>query len=168
MFQVKSRVFNDLTKNQKADFLSFVKIYVKNYLDCDAENLFYNLVEELDYYRKLGQYKFDYVDISSDSHLEDLKTYIRACKKYYEYKKAQKPIYEAQKRIQKELKSRLLDEKQKNEKPTSKQISYYKVLCKRRNCEEKNIEEMSKYDIRQEIKKLLEANDDFVKNLDLQ
>lgn len=160
MYQVKNTIFLDLTKNQKADFLSFVKIYTKNYLACDEQSIFYNLLDEIEYYHKLGQGKFDYVDVNNECHLADIKKYIKACKKYYEYKAAQHPLYEEQKRIQKEIKAKILEAKQKKEPPTKKQVSYYKSLCKRRGEEPQNIDEMSKYDIKIEIQRLVDARDE--------
>lgn len=157
MYQIKNTIFLELSKNQKADFLSFVKIYTKNYLSCDEQSIFYNLLEEIEYYHKLGQGKFDYIDVNSETHLSDIKKYIKACKKYYEYKDAMRPLYEEQKRIQKEIKAKVLEAKQKKEPPTKKQISYYKSLCKHASIEPQNIDEMSKYDIKIEIQKLVEA-----------
>ena len=163
MYRTKNRIFLDLTKNQKADFLSFVKIFTKNYKACDEQSIFYNLLDELEYYKELGQGKFDYIDVNNEQHLEYIRAYISACKKYFEYKEAQKPLYEAQKRIQKEIKARILDAKQKKEPPTKKQISYYKSLCKRHNETPKDIETLSKYDIKLEIQRLIEENAETVK-----
>ncbi len=158
MYQTKNRIFLDLTKNQKSDFLSFVKIYTKNYIECDEQSIFYNILDEIEYYHELGQGKFNYIDINEQKHMDDIKLYIKACKKYYEYKASQRPIYEEQKRIQKEIKTHILNEKQKKEPPTKKQISYYKALCKRHNLTPKTPEELSKYDIKIEIQKLLDEN----------
>ncbi len=157
MYQIKNSIFLELTKNQKADFLSFVKIYTKNYIACDDESIFYNLLEELDYLKTLGQGKFEFINVNNETHLCDIKKYIKACKKYYEHKAAQRPFYEEQKRIQKEIRAKIRDEKQKKEPPTKKQISYYKSLCKRHGEAPQNINELSKYSIKKEIQRLLDT-----------
>ena len=167
MYQIKNTIFLDLTKNQKSDFLSFVKIYTKNYLACDEESVFYNILDEIAYYHELNQGKFDYIDINNDTHLADIKKYISVCRKYYKFKEAQRPIYEEQKRIQKEIKAKILEEKQKKETPTKKQISYYKSLCKRRNEQSQDIEHFSKYDIKIEIQRLLDLDNDGTRTAEL-
>lgn len=155
MYNIKKIVFTDLTKNQKADFLSFIKLYVKNFQNCDEESIYYNLLDELEYFHKLNQNKYDYINIENEQQLSDIKKYIKACKKHFDYKIAMRPVYEEQKRIQKEIKHKITEEKQKKEPPTKKQISYYKSLCKQNSIEPKNVEELSKYDIKIEISELL-------------
>lgn len=162
MYRIKNSIFLELTKNQKADFLAFVKIFTKNHTNLDAQNILYNLLDELEYYRKLGQGKFEYIDINAEKNIEDIKKYITACKKYFEYKASLKPIYEENKRIQKEIKAKILDAKQKKEPPTKKQISYYKSLCKRHSEPQKSIEELSKYDVKIEIQRIIEKYSDDV------
>ncbi len=163
MYQIKNSIFLDLTKNQKSDFLSFIKIYTKNYKNCDEESILCNLLDEIDYFHKLGQGKFEYIDINNENRISDIKKYIKACKKYYDYKESQRPIYEEQKRIQKEIKAKILDARQKKEPPTKKQISYYKSLCKRHSEEPQPIENLSKYDIKMEIDRLITQYSESVK-----
>ena len=156
MYNTKKIIFIDLSKNQKSDFLSFIKLYVKNFQDCDEESIYYNLIDELEYFKELGQGKFEFIDTNDEKTLSDIKKYIKACKKYFDYKIAMRPVYEEQKRIQKEIRHKLQEEKQKKELPTKKQISYYKSLCKKCGIETKNLEELSKYDIKKEINFLVE------------
>lgn len=155
MYQIKNRIFTDLTKNQKSDFLSFVKIYTKNFKNCDEQSIFYNLLDELAYFKEIGQERFDFINTDNDEHLKWIKEYISACKKYFDYKEKMKPLYEEQKRIQKEIRAKIAEEKQKKEPPTKKQISYYKSLCKKSGKEMQDVESMSKYDIKKEIQRLL-------------
>ena len=82
MYNIKKIVFTDLTKNQKADFLSFIKLYVRNFQDCDEESIYYNLIDELEYFREIGQGKFAFIDINDERVLSDIKKYIKACKKH--------------------------------------------------------------------------------------
>ena len=99
--------------------------------------------------------EYEYIDLSKETHLSDIKKYVKACKKHFDYKVAMRPVYEEQKRIQKEIRHKILEEKQKKEPPTKKQISYYKSLCKGKNEEPKDIDSLSKYDIKIEIQRLL-------------
>lgn len=156
MYQVKNSIFLDLTKNQKSDFLSFVKIYTKNYFTCDEQSIFYNLIDEIEYFHKQNLGRFDYIDINSEKHLEDIKKYIHACKVYYEYKASQHKLYEEQKRVQKEIKSKIVEAKQKKEPATKKQVSYYQNLCRRYSLNPKDINSLSKYDIKMEISRILQ------------
>lgn len=156
MYSIKKVIFTELSKNQKADFLSFIKLYVKNFQECDEESIYYNLLDELEYFKEVGQGRFEFIDLSSDKYLSDIRKYIKACKKHFDYKRTMRPVYEEQKRIQKEIRHKILEEKQKKEPPTKKQISYYKSLCKKNGIEAKNIEELSKYDIKIEISALVE------------
>ena len=159
MYRLKNNIFLELTKNQKADFLSFVKIYVKNYKDCDAESIYYNLLDEIEYFHNFEPPKYPYIDIESEKHLSEIKKYVFACKQHLDYKATLKPIYEEQKRIQKEIRAKILAEKQKKAPPTKKQISYYKSLCSRNNEQPQNTDEMSKYDIKIEIQRLIELSE---------
>lgn len=160
MYKIKSLIFLELTKNQKSDFLSFVKIYVKNYKDCDVESIYYNLLDELEYFSGFEPPRYDYIDLSNQKHLDDIRKYVEACKKYLDYKASLKPIYEEQKRIQKEIRARILDSKQQKESPTKKQVSYYKSLCKAKGEPVENIDLMSKYDIKIKIQRLVELSDE--------
>lgn len=156
MYFLKGRIFLELSKNQKSDFLAFVRSFVKKRHTLAVDEILDKIIEEIEYFRALGQEKFSYFDLEDEKNLSELTLFIKECKKYYENKVAQKPLYEAQKRIQKEIKARILDEKQKKEEPTKKQIHYYKSLSKRYGLEVKPIEEMSKYDIKLEIQNILE------------
>ena len=157
MYNIKSKIFLDLTKNQKSDFLSFVKIFTRNYIECDSESIFYNILDELTYYKDAKLDKFSFIDIDDNQVQNEIKLYIDAIKKHYAYKESMRPIYEEQKRIQKEIRARIQDEKQKKEPPTKKQISYYKSLAKKHNIDLSNLDTMSKYDIKIAIQRLIET-----------
>lgn len=159
MYQIKKRVFADLTKTQKADFLSFVKIYVKNFSECDAQSIYNNLLDEIAFFQEPECGRFSYIDLNSQKHADDIMEYVKACKRYFDYKEAQRPFYEEQKRIQKEIRHKIRDERQKKEPPTKKQISYYKSLCKANNETPQTIEELSKFDIKLEISRLAGENE---------
>ena len=52
----------------------------------------------------------------------------------------------------------LQEVKMSKEEPTKKQIYYYDKLCKRYNIEKKDVENLSKLDIRDEIERILNEN----------
>ena len=52
------------------------------------------------------------------------------------------------------------------EKPTKKQLYYYDRLCKKYSIEKKNVEELSKLDMRDEIEKILNEHSDDYKIID--
>ena len=76
-------------------------------------------------------------------------------KKYYEYKESQRPFIEKQKEFEKKKRKFLQEVKMSKEEPTKKQLYYYDKLCKRYNIEKKDVETLSKLDIRDEIERIL-------------
>ena len=56
--------------------------------------------------------------------------------------------------------------KMSKEKPTKKQLYYYDRLCKKYSLEKKNVEELSKLDLRDEIERILNEHSDDYKNVD--
>ena len=50
--------------------------------------------------------------------------------------------------------------------PTKKQLYYYEKLCKRYNLEIKNVEELSKLDLRNEIDRILNEYSEISKDID--
>ena len=76
-------------------------------------------------------------------------------KKYYLYKESQKPFVEAQKEFEKKKRKFLQEVKMSKELPTKKQLYYYEKLCKRYDIEQKDTENLSKLDLRDEIERIL-------------
>ena len=52
------------------------------------------------------------------------------------------------------------------EEPTKKQLYYYDRLCKKYSIEKKDVNELSKLDLRNEIESILNEHSDDYKNLD--
>lgn len=161
MFNIKNNIFPNLTKNQKASLLSSLKTFTKLNETLEAETILYDFLEEEEYYYKLGEphLYFVYENSSDDDFLRDMKLYIEYILKEIEYKKAQKPIIEKQKAFLKEQKKRALEHKMEREKPTQKQLKYYKSLCKNHNIEERDIENASKLDLKNWISEILDKNE---------
>ena len=62
---------------------------------------------------------------------------------------------EKQKEFEKKKRKFLQEVKMSKEEPTKKQLYYYDKLCKRYNIEKKNVEDLSKLEIRDEIERIL-------------
>lgn len=52
------------------------------------------------------------------------------------------------------------------EEPTKKQLYYYDRLCKKYSIEKKDVKELSKLDLRNEIERILDEHSDDYKNVD--
>ena len=98
--------------------------------------------------------------------MKDTEDYVKECIKYYEYKEKQKPVIEAQKEFEKKKRKFLQEVKMSKEAPTKKQLYYYDRLCKKYGIEKKNVEELSKLDLRDEIERILNEHSDDYKNVD--
>lgn len=83
--------------------------------------------------------------------------YLKECRKYYDYKKKQEPIIQAQKEFEKKKREFLKEVKMSKEAPTKKQLYYYDRLCKKYNIEKKEL--TSKLEARDEIDKILNEHD---------
>jgi hypothetical protein len=113
--------------------------------------------EEQDYYLKVKNSRFEYIQdvLFSDEFEKETKRYIKACKVYYENKELQKPLREKQKEFEREKRKFLQKVKMSKEVPTKKQIYYYEKLCKSYNIEKKDVERLSKLDMKNEIEAIL-------------
>ena len=111
-------------------------ILLKDYLLRIIEEHKINLEDEK-YYLELKASRFPFlIDYIDDTvFLNETEAYIKECKRYYEYKKAQKPFIEAQKEFEKKKRKFLQEVKMSKEAPTKKQLYYYDRLCKKYSIE---------------------------------
>ena len=101
-----------------------------------------------------------YMDITNkniEKFLQETLLYLKECRKYYDYKKKQEPIIQAQKEFEKKKRAFLREVKMSKEQPTKKQLYYYDRLCKKYNIEKKEL--TSKLMARDEIDKILKEHD---------
>jgi len=185
LYEVKNRIFLELTKTQKSALCNFLRALVKKcgsrsspVSACDkqdeqgelndsdvrvlersdknstgainTDDLLQKFIEDEKYYFEINSPHFEFLrEIIDDKRfISDAKLYINECKKYYEYKKSQAPLIQAQKEFNKKKRKFLQEVKMSKELPTKKQISYYNSLCKRYNIDKKETEELSKRDLR--------------------
>lgn len=157
MYEVKSRIFLGLTKTQKSALCNFLRLLVKKLPDYSAEAVLDKFLEDEKYYLEINSSRLDFLKdfINDEKFISESKLFIIECQKYYDYKKSQQPLIQAQKDFEKQKKKFLQEIKMSKEFPTKKQISYYKSLCKRYNEEKKELDELSKLDLRNEIDRIL-------------
>lgn len=161
MYEVKNRIFLEFSKTQKSAICNFLRALVKKFPDLSVDEVLEKFIEDERYYLELNSSRFSFLEkfIDDQRFISDSKLYIKECVKYYEYKKSQEPLIQAQKDYEKKKRKFLQEVKMSKEFPTKKQISYYKSLCKRYNieCKSKNEdgEDLSKLDLRDLIDGIL-------------
>lgn len=161
MYATKQRIYQYLDKTQKSMLCTFLRNFVCAELKTNSEvtpdDIIYKFIDDQQYYLKINNSRFPFLEefLSDNLFLEETKDYIKACKKYYDYKKAQAPLREKQKEFEKKKRKFLQEVKMSKEAPTKKQLYYYERLCKKYNIEKKDVEALSKLDIRNEIDKII-------------
>jgi len=157
MYEIKNRIYMGFDKTQKSCVCNFLRALVKKNLSLNINEILNKFIEDEKYYQELNASRFpflkDYIDNSD--FITDTLEYIKECKKYYDYKEKQKPIIEANKAFEKKKRKFLQEVKMSKEKPTKKQLYYYDKLCKKYNLEKKDVETLSKLDIRNEIEGII-------------
>ncbi len=157
MYEIKKRIYKTFDNTQKNAVCNNLRALVKQNLELTSAEILDKFVENEKYYLELEVSRFPFLaDCIDDSEfLADTEAYIKECIKYYNYKAAQKPLIEAQKEFEKKKRKFVQEFKMSNEKPTKKQVYYYTKLCKRYNIELRDINELSKLDVRNEIDRIL-------------
>ena len=168
MYQIKNKIYPAFDKTQKSGVCNYLRALVKQNLGLTSTDILEKFLEDQRYYLELNASRFpfliDYID--EDEFLKDTEDYIKECIKYYEYKEKQRPIIEANKEFEKKKRKFLQEVKMSKEKPTKKQLYYYDRLCKKYSIEKKNVEELSKLDLRNEIESILNEHSDDYKIID--
>lgn len=157
MYQIKARIYPEFDKTQKSGVCNYLRALVKQNLGLTCSEILNKFIEDEKYYLELNSSRFpfliDYID--TNEFLKDTENYIYECKKYYDYKESQRPFIEKQKEFEKKKRKFLQEVKMSKEEPTKKQLYYYDKLCKRYNLEKKDVENLSKLDLRDEIERIL-------------
>lgn len=168
MYQIKNRIYPDFDKTQKSGVCNFLRALVKQNLSLTCSEIMNKFLEDEKYYLELNASRFPFLAdyINEKSFLKDTEDYIKECIKYYEYKEKQRPIIEANKEFEKKKRKFLQEVKMSKEAPTKKQLYYYERLCKKYSIEKKDVEELSKLDLRNEIESILNEHSDDYKNVD--
>ena len=157
MYQIKSRIYLDFDKTQKSGICNNIRALVKQNLNMTCSDILYKFLENEKYYLELKTSRFSFLEgyIEDKTFIEDSLLYIKECFKYYQYKESQKPYIEKQKEFEKKKRKFLQEVKMSKEKPTKKQLYYYNKLCKKYNIIKKDVEILSKLDLRNEIERII-------------
>ncbi len=166
MYEIKKQIYLNFTKNQKAALCSFLRALVKKSPELSADEVFDKFIEDETYYLEINNSRFEFLSdiIDDDSFINDTKLFIKECIKYYEYKKKQEPIIQAQKEFEKRKRKFLQEVKMSKDAPTKKQLYYYEKLCKKYNLEQKEL--TSKLEARDEIDRILNEYTRDFENID--
>ena len=148
-----------MTKTQKSALCNFLRTFVKKFSDMNIDDMFEKFLDDEKYYLKINNPRFEFLKnyLDDDKFREDTMLFIKECKKYYNYKKQQEPLIQAQRAYEKKKREFLRELKMSKEKPTQKQLYYYERLCKKYNLEKKELN--SKLEARNEIDRILNEND---------
>ena len=168
MYQIKNRIYLNFDKTQKSGICNYLRALVKQNLSMTCSEILNKFLDDEKYYLELNASRFPFLEeyICEEAFLKDTSDYIYECKKYYEYKEKQRPIIEMQKEFEKKKRKFLQEVKMSKELPTKKQLYYYDRLCKKYSIEKKNIEELSKLEMRDEIERILNEHSNDYKNVD--
>lgn len=159
MYQIKNQIYQDMTKTQKSALCNFLRALVKKSPQMSVEDIYDKFLEDERYYLEINNPHFEFLEdyLDSDKFMEESILYLKECRKYYDYKKKQEPIIQAQKEFEKKKREFLKEVKMSKEAPTKKQLYYYDRLCKKYNIEKKEL--TSKLEARDEIDKILNEHD---------
>src|SRR5574344_382606 len=160
MYEIKNRIFLDFTKNQKSAVCNFLRALVKKNNGKTSDEILDIFIEDERYYLKINASRFEFIKdiIDSKEFYNDSKLFIDECIKYYDYRKKQEPLIQAQKEYDKQKRAYFRDLKMSKEPATKRQQSYYKSLCKKFNCEKINTENLSKLAMRDLIKEIIDEH----------
>ena len=144
-----------MTKTQKSALCNFLRALVKKFPEMSVDDIFNKFVEDEQYYFDINNPHFEFLQnyLDDEKFFSDTKLYLKECRKYYDYKKKQEPIIQAQKEFEKKKRAFLREVKMSKDEPTKKQLYYYERLCKKYNIEKKEL--TSKLEARDEIDRIL-------------
>lgn len=158
MYRIKSQIYSDMTKNQKSALCNFLRALVKKSSDLSVDDILQKFLDDEKYYFDINNPHFEFLKnyLDSNKFIEETNLYLKECRKYYDYKKSQEPIIQAQKEFEKKKRAFLREVKMSKENPTKKQLYYYENLCKKYGIEKKELS--SKLEARNEIDKIIKEH----------
>ena len=158
MYEVKKQIYLDLSKTQKSALCNFLRALVKKFPELDINDIFQKFIDDENYYLEINNSRFEFLaeKLDDNQFLNDTMLYIKECKKYYDYKKSQEPLIQAQKEFEKNKRKFLQEVKMSKELPTKKQLYYYEKLCKKYGIEKSELS--SKLQAKNEISKIIDEH----------
>ncbi len=166
MYEIKKQIYSDLTKTQKSALCNFLRALVKKLPELSVQEVLEKFIDDEKYYLEINSSRFEFLaeKLCDEQFLCDTIKYLKECRKYYDYKKSQEPIIQAQKEFEKKKRAFLREVKMSKEPPTKKQLYYYERLCKKYNIEKKEL--ASKLEARDEIDRIIDEHSTDCKNFD--
>ena len=157
MYQIKAKIYPYFDKTQKSGICNYIRALVKQNISLTCSDVLDKFICDEKYYLELNSSRFPFLEdyIDDAVFLKETELFITECKRYYEYKEAQRPYIEKQKEFEKKKRKFLQEVKMSKEQPTKKQLYYYDKLCKRYNIDKKEVANLSKLDLRDEIERIL-------------
>ncbi len=148
-----------MTKTQKSVLCSFLRSLVKKSPNLDSEQVLDKFIEDEQYYFDINNPHFEFLEdyLADEDFYREALMFVKECRKYYDYKKSQEPLIQAQKEFEKKKRAFLKEVKMSHEKPTKKQLYYYERLCKKYNIEKKELS--SKLEARDEIDRIIKEHE---------
>lgn len=166
MYQIKNQIYQEMTKTQKSALCNFLRTLVKKSPQFSVEDILDKFLEDEKYYLEINNSHFEFLQnyLDDNKFLDETLLYLKECRKYYDYKKKQEPLIQAQKEFEKKKRNFLKEVKMSKETPTKKQLYYYDRLCKKYNIEKKDL--TSKLEARNEIESILNEYSRDFENID--
>lgn len=166
MYQIKNQIYLDMSKTQKSALCNFLRALVKKTPEMSVQNILDKFIEDEKYYFEINNPHFEFLEsyLYDNKFLEETMLFLKECRKYYDYKKSQEPIIQAQKEFEKKKRAFLREVKMSKETPTKKQLYYYEQLCKKYNLEKKEL--TSKLEARDEIDRIINEHTRDFENID--
>lgn len=166
MYLIKNQIYKDMTKTQKSALCNFLRALVKKSPELCAEDILEKFLDDERYYFEINNPHFEFLEnyLDNPKFTEETLLYLKECRKYYDYKKKQAPLIQAQKEFEKKKRNFLKEVKMSKETPTKKQLYYYDRLCKKYNIKKKEL--TSKLEARNEIESILNEYSRDFENID--
>ena len=148
-YNIKNSVFLQLSKNQKSALINFLRIYTKKTYPQSVEDIVQNFIDDELYFIDQNNSHFPWIiDFIQDPiFIKDIHKMVKYFKFSLIQKEKLKPFFERQKESLKKRQLFIKENIQKKQKPSIKQIKYYKYLCKSKNINIDSLEKISKFDM---------------------
>ena len=159
MYEIKKRIYLSLTKNQKSALCNYLRALVKKSPEQSVDDILNKFIEDEKYYLQINASRFEFLEdlLYDNTFLSETEMFLKECRKYYDYKKSQEPIIQANKEFEKKKRKFLQEVKMSKQPPTKKQLYYYDKLCKKYNLEKEELP--SKLAARDAIDKIISEHE---------
>ena len=99
MYQIKNQIYQEMTKTQKSALCNFLRALVKKSPQFSVEDILDKFLEDEKYYLEINNPHFEFLQnyLDDNKFLDETLLYLEECRKYYDYKKKQEPLIQAQK-----------------------------------------------------------------------